>query len=559
MKNHLALVGLLLVAFLLPSCNKKNEVLKLIPVKVGDEFQYIDLKGKIIINPQFSEATVFRNGIALVCTTGDKPKWGYIDEKGHYIINAQYKKATTFSEGIAWVVIENAAPTMINEKGELLATLQNADEVRIFKEGLAAFSSVNKDGVTKWGFVDTKGTIVIPAQFDRSGSFSEGRCVVGNDKDKWGYIDKSGKVIINYQFASASDFTNGSAVVSNAEKFGAIDKDGKYIINPQFDRMQSDGDLFVISQGSKYGWCDAAGKILINPQFEDAYFFENNKLAPVKSGDKFGYVDRDGKIIINPQFEGAFIFNGNLAIVESSDNKVGFIDKAGKFVINPQFDGISSDYISYVYGGTAYASVETDLFNVEVITNALNLTSPEGLTLNSTFADVMSKFSLQASSFSEYSYQHSIYYSKKITNDAYCTFSVYGSAFNQVQVTNNNGWYSYQETVNQFAPGNKINGYVFDLSLSNRGEGKAKALVTAFVDKLKDFKKGVYNGGLMYYGKVTKVFFSGSSSSVRIAVMPLDGSETEDTNKKMEWSDSSADSTAVVEEVAAVDSAVVAY
>ncbi|MBT5530773.1 MAG: WG repeat-containing protein, partial [Cytophagia bacterium] len=97
--------------------------------------------------PQFSEATIFRNGLALVRTSGDEPKWGFISEDGKFAITANYKSATVFSDDLAWVVSENAPPTAINSKGEIKVTLQDAETVKIYKEGLSAFSIAERGGL----------------------------------------------------------------------------------------------------------------------------------------------------------------------------------------------------------------------------------------------------------------------------------------------------------------------------------------------------------------------------------------------------------------------------
>jgi uncharacterized protein (TIGR02145 family) len=368
MEKHFKLLSVAIILVVLSSCTGKGGIpeVKLIPVKSGAEFEYIDKEGKIMINPQFEEASVFRNGIALVKTSGKDAKWGFIDEKGSYVINPKYKYATVFNEGLAWVVVENGAPTAINEKGEIKITLKNAEDVRLFSEGLAAFSTVDKDGKKKWGFIDKNGNVKINPQFDQVSRFSESKCAVANEERKWGYIDDNGKISINYQFNNAQDFSNGRAVVSSDDKYGVIGKDGKYIINPQFEYMMNDGEWFVIDQNDKWGWCDANGKIIINPQFANVCLFLNNKLAPVQSGDQWGYVDKEGKIFINPQFKAAKSFSGNLALVYSSD-KIGFINEEGKYIINPQFSDISSDYTQYLSGGTMYGSVETDIFNAEAV------------------------------------------------------------------------------------------------------------------------------------------------------------------------------------------------
>lgn len=193
-------LAIVLLSGLLVSCGLGGgRAISLIPVENGDEFQYIDKEGKIVINPQFSSASIFRDGIALVRTTGDKALWGFIDEEGKYVVQATYKEATVFSEDLAWVVAENGAPTAINTKGEVKITLQDAETVKIFQEGLAAFS-VTQEPKVKWGFVDKEGKVAISPQFAATGNLAGGKCAVQNDEGKWGFIDSEGKIAISYQF-----------------------------------------------------------------------------------------------------------------------------------------------------------------------------------------------------------------------------------------------------------------------------------------------------------------------------------------------------------------------
>jgi hypothetical protein len=364
MKMYINFLSVLIITALFSSClgNKGNQEIELFPVKMGDKYQYIDREGQLIINPQFRQASVFRDGLALVCNAGYDSKWGFIDETGLYVINPIYKRATIFSEGLAWVVSEDGPPNAINNKGESKFTLNNAREVNLFHEGLAAFRSSKDPAYNKWGFVDLEGRVQIQPQFDKAGNFAEGLCPVSNDEGLWGYINEKGEVQINYQFESAVDFSNGKAVVSVDQKYGVIDADGKFIINPQYKYVASDGDWYAIYQDYKWGWCDSEGNIKINPQFEKISLFANNKIVAVDFGGNWGYVDRNGKIKINPQFSNASTFNDGHALVEVS-YKVGLIDEEGKFILNPQFDEISSDYIEFVAtGGTVFKSVDSDIY-----------------------------------------------------------------------------------------------------------------------------------------------------------------------------------------------------
>ena len=68
-----------------------------------------------------------------------------------------------------------------------------------FSEGLAAVCQEKK-----WGFIDRTGKLVIPAQFNHVGSFSEGLAPVKSEAEqKWGFIDRTGKLAIPYAFTDA--------------------------------------------------------------------------------------------------------------------------------------------------------------------------------------------------------------------------------------------------------------------------------------------------------------------------------------------------------------------
>ena len=490
MKHKLQLIAFVAVTSILSSCGSGGDSISevdLIPVKSGKEYQYIDQEGKIIINPQFKNAGVFRDGLALVRTSGDDSKLGFINEDGKYVINAQYLEATEFSDGLAWVVAENAAPAAIDKKGEVKFTLQDAEEVSRFKNELAAFKVVNEDGEQKYGFVNKEGKIVINPQFSYASNFSNGMCAVRNDDFKWGFIDKEGKITINYQFDYTDDFKNGKCIVTSDNKQGVIDIDGKYIINPQFTEMKIDGNMFLVRQESKWGWCDEDGKLEINPQFVNAFEFNGNSTTPVQSGKTFGYIDKEGKYTVNPQFDYAWPFNGRLALVMNA-GQYGFIDKDGKYVINPQFNEVSNSYKEYIVGNDKFDEVSTDYFNIGAIISLVDFDSPEGITEDANFFTVAQKcLDLEGEdpdgSFEKYKTTHFLY-EKKITNDARYKFQVKGTAFDKIKVQKGSGWYTYTDTEYRFNGKNKPTGYTYSIALSGKGYGKDKTVLQAINDKL---------------------------------------------------------------------------
>jgi hypothetical protein len=470
MKKQLLRLSLITtITIVLSSClgtdNNIGEV-DLIPVSNGKEYQYIDREGKITINPQFSEATVFRNDLALVRTSGDYSKraWGYIDEEGKYAINANYKDATVFSEKISWVVEKNGAPTALNTKGDTLFVLKQAERVRIFKEGLAAFNVEDEDGEIDWGFVDASGIVKINPQFSYVNNFSEGMSAFRNEDGEWGYINREGMIVINPQFDSAGDFVEDRAVVTLDDQYGIIDKDGKFLVNPQFDMAKPDGDNYLVKEGDKWGWCDSEGKMIINPQFDDAFPFGGKDYAPVKSAGEYGFVDIEGKFVINPQFKGAVPFNGDLAMV-SSAGKIGLIDEEGKYVVNPQFESASRDYVNFItYGSSTYESVDSDYFDIEALNSAISFDSPAGIPLYSTFAEIADS---SGSTFRKNYNSHEIIDNKKINKKASYSLYARGNAFKTVEVKKGSGYYSYISREKVFDEEAKPSKFIYSFSVTD--------------------------------------------------------------------------------------------
>ena len=338
------------------------------PVKVDGKWGYMDRAGKLRIRARFFANSAFSEGRAPV-KTSSRGKYGYIDMRGKVVVKPQYEVAKPFSEGLAAVSITPPAWIGVGEAKNGSTTL-----------------SVH--GVSKYGYIDKAGNMVIEPQYRHAGqfsdglagvltptrnagfinkvgeyvirptlapafayhSFSEGLLGVRVD-DKWGYMDKTGEIVIEPVFAAAGSFRNGIAAVKDAKgKYGFIDKSGKYIIEPAFAFAGSggwsdDNRIAVVGDASKkLGYIDMSGEYVIEPQFTAATPFTEG-LAAVGVGRaadfKWGYINEEGEFVIEPQFASTEPFLDGLAVVVSLKNrKWGVIDHAGKFVIPPKFDEV---------------------------------------------------------------------------------------------------------------------------------------------------------------------------------------------------------------------------
>jgi len=516
---------LILILMTLSSCSESGNSIELIPIANGNQFGYIDWEGKIVINPQFSEAGLFNDGVALIRTSGKEALYGFIDNKGSYIINPQYLYATDFENGVALVVKPNEAPKGINKKGEVIFEVKNAQSVTSFSEGLAAYSIENPEGLS-WGFIDDKGTSVISPQFQNVGKFNDGKCAVLNKDGKWGYIDKTGKILINNQFASAGVFKNGKAIVYDSNgKAGLIDDTGKYLVNPQFQQMIADGKNYIVESGGRFGWADSEGKIIINPQFEGAFPFNGNSTAPVRQGESWGYIDEKGKYIINPQFEFAYPFVGSKAIVYSGKD-VGIIDKKGSYLVNPQFSGLSSSYSNFVSPDRKLQTIYSDYFDVEAIANAIKKeitpNTVNGFTFSTPLSQMIAKYPTHSLN---YYYGNSfLFQNKEINKYASLSLSVEGTIYIQ------SGW-SYAPN-----PNATVDAFTYLVTTNGKAVGKTEEILKSLENGFSGFQK-VQNptGGRFQYSNDNMLITVGvSGGRIAIRVSPSVNNNTDVTEENSE-------------------------
>jgi hypothetical protein len=188
-----------------------------------------------------------------------------------------------------------------------------------FREGLAEVRIGGYQNA-KYGFIDTKGRLVINPIYDSTSWFSEGLAAVriGDEKTgKWGYINKQGDVVIPLRFVQ-----------------------GLWRLSPVGDFSEGLAS-FRVGEGenSKAGYLDKTGKVVIPAQFYWAYRFHEGLAAVKVGGDqygKWGYINKSGRFVINPIYENAGDFSQGLAPVNKGTEKApdwSYINAAGKEIL----------------------------------------------------------------------------------------------------------------------------------------------------------------------------------------------------------------------------------
>src|SRR6185369_10730062 len=189
------------------------KVSRLLPVKIGGRWGYINTQGRIVIRPRFVVAADFSEGLAAV---RDEDGWFYyIDQSGQCATGAlRFRYADRFSEGLAAVQREsfNDRVGFIDRTGKFVIPERfdsfTGKILGRFENGVAF---VIIDG--KVGFIDHRGDFVINADFDadsvqNASEFHEGLALI-RKKGLYGYVDRSGTIRISPRFATADPFSEG--------------------------------------------------------------------------------------------------------------------------------------------------------------------------------------------------------------------------------------------------------------------------------------------------------------------------------------------------------------
>ena len=237
----------------------------------------------------------------------------------------------------------------INSKGEIVIKPQ-FDEVNPFSEGLARVEINLKNG-----FIDTSGKFVIEPQYYIAFSFSEGVAAVSIEPPgTWGYIDHKGNFVIPPKFQWAGNFSEGIAEVlivpdpaaPNIDKSSYIDKTGNLIIKDSYDwaELFSDGFALIAEDkpnSSAYfnrkAFIDRNGN-RVTEFFQNAESFSEG-LAAVEVNSLWGFIDTTGAIVIPPIYD--FVlrpFTEGFAAVNCENDKSAFIDKTGKKITECMFE-----------------------------------------------------------------------------------------------------------------------------------------------------------------------------------------------------------------------------
>ena len=185
---------------------------------------------------------LFSSGLAPFATDSIAPRMGYINTRGEVVIEPRYSIATNFVDGVALVeeIIKGIPSVMvINTQGKVIYTFGNEWQplATEYSDGLLPVINIRHE----IGFLDTRGRMAIAPS------------------DEWQMCLPDNQATIPYTFK------NGYCIFSDGIHYGLMNKRGKIVVPAQYRNLYlGEGGLFAAeNEAGDWGCINSRGEIVI--------------------------------------------------------------------------------------------------------------------------------------------------------------------------------------------------------------------------------------------------------------------------------------------------------
>lgn len=330
-------------------------------VRMKGKYGYVDKSGKLVIPAKYDGAIEFKDGFAAVFLNG---KALFIDKKGVDVFKKKFKTVSSFSYGVAMCAGDDGKRGFIDRKGTIVVPL-TLEAAFPFNGKL---TPVRFTGDTIWKAINIKGETVFtfPEKVKSvTGPFSNGLAMVYVDGPAgynvhYDFVNEKGEFICDVPYAIAKPFQNGRAIIAYEIK----------------NRKSRDLQYF------KYGLIAEGGREVVPAKYAcleespiPGIYFYGSTSASLSNCSGYGLMDSNGKELTNPLFSSFTRLNDTTFLCREagkyeSSNKYLLLTTTGKELLSLKhskkyFDIAGNDSLLVLYSET-YDRVATTVYNTQV-------------------------------------------------------------------------------------------------------------------------------------------------------------------------------------------------
>ena len=336
----------------------------LIPFRQNQKWGLADSLKKMVVPCQYDGVRVLDSERYLVRKDG---LWQLLDKKGNLVTTQKYEGVSKLNDSTYFYFFDKTVGLGNKYTEYQIKPVYN--QLRFVAEKNIFEAYLNE----KVGFLDTKGNVLIPVQYESIRFLNQNLLALYKNQ---GYQigTKDGKILSEKTYEDVIPLQNGFFLIKEAEKWGCLDSKGNVVIAPKFNQiLPFDSTKVSVLDYDKKGIYDNKGNEILPPLFENEIYQLSNQKFWVKQkqtwvefdaktkkinkfpfdnlidtvgmyfrvtkGDKMLLADQTGKAIFPEKYYEVKPYNRNLFIVQL-DKKWGFTDKKGKLVSKLHYDEI---------------------------------------------------------------------------------------------------------------------------------------------------------------------------------------------------------------------------
>lgn len=296
-------------------------------------------------------------------------KQGVVNKLGEIIAPCIYDKlniSESDNGGLDWICLEkDGVTTWLDSNNEPIEHFMPGENLYCGKKWLYRI-----DKGDKYGYVDDKGNIIIPAEFEEIDMYGDDRIMVCKNS-KWGLYDLEGTVIFPPEANEPVEYYEDWLTAKIGDNYLARYKNEEDILftdyadffcnfNGYFVFAKDHGEQADENERSGYGCVDKDNNVIIPFKYSFITGFYSG-VFEVTMDDKYFSLDVNGNELFSERYEFKTEYTGEYAQVFVGNNySAGYLKQDGKWgVINSKGEVV----IPIIYD-SLYYDERVDLFHV---------------------------------------------------------------------------------------------------------------------------------------------------------------------------------------------------
>jgi hypothetical protein len=260
----------------------------------------------------------------------------------------------------------------INKKGKI--TFSSLKEF-VFHGNLAPVMLSNGSSPALIGFINKKGKLLVPAQFDKTDAVSDGYFIVRKN-GRYGLVNPEGEILIDPQFKELKvqdnqtltgkdfylwevrdslnnileSFSADSLIAESASEYRYFLNDQSFLSKHKAKRhvvdtvsekvsLKNNFPYITWEQKGKVAYENSDCNLVVPPVYDSVRYISSDSIFIVFWKDKIGFLENDGTEImpLSSKYQKIYNFSdGRVRIMK--EGRYGFLDRFGNVRVSPQYE-----------------------------------------------------------------------------------------------------------------------------------------------------------------------------------------------------------------------------